>query len=67
VDLPFHTDAKEIEILDAGSNLTNLKNKIGEYDRIVNQFRLLVKTQQVSFERRGLGSLYLVLRMSLTY
>jgi dynactin 1 len=38
--------AKEIEILDQAGNITNLKNKLVDYERTVEQFRNVVRSQQ---------------------
>ncbi len=42
-----HVDAKEIEILDQASSITNLKNSLSEKDRIMEQFRAVVRSLQV--------------------
>lgn len=39
-------DVKEIELLDKLGNITNLNNKIHDYERTIEQFRALVRYQQ---------------------
>jgi hypothetical protein len=41
------TDAKEIEILDQAGHITNLNNKIADLERTLENFRIVVRAQQV--------------------